>query len=162
VGIDAEGAGVVGNKPLVLVVDDDPATRRLVRAALEGDGYAVATVATGAAALAWLAETRPALVVLGVDTPEPDGWGVLRGLRGKDRLSDRVPVVVLLDRTIDRMKAFRARADHYVLKPLDPDQVVARVGAILPRPAASPTAETGENRFWPVAEAVSADESGAA
>jgi two-component system response regulator MprA len=147
----APPAGASGQSPpLVLVADDDPAIRRRVRAALEGAGYAVATVATGAAVLAWLAEGRSALVVLDVGMPAPDGWEVLRRVRGTDRRGGRVPVVVLLDRTIDRLKAFGAGADHYLLKPFGPDEVVARVAAVLPRPAeaardgaAAPDAESG-------------------
>jgi two-component system OmpR family response regulator len=129
-------------QPLILVVDDDPAIRQLVRLALDSAGYEVATAPSGETALAWLAETRPDLVVLDLSMPGFDSSEVLRRLRWDNRPGGRVPVVVLLDRTISRMAAFEAGADHYLLKPLSPQEVVARVAAILPRPVDTPTAET--------------------
>jgi DNA-binding response OmpR family regulator len=141
------------------VVDDGPAIRRTVRAALEAAGYAVATVATGEAALARLAKTRPDLVVLDVGMLVSDGWDVLRRLRGTDRRADRVPVVVLLDRTIDRLKAFEGGADHYLLKPFGPDEVVARVAAIVPRPASVVGISAGRARLQVVADSALAAES---
>jgi DNA-binding response OmpR family regulator len=146
----------------ILVVDGDPATRRSVRLALEGIGYAVARVATGEAALAWLAETRPDLAVLAVHTPGLDGWNVLERLRGRDWLGDRVPVVVLLDRVIDRTKAFRYGADHYLLKPFGPDKLVARIAATLMRTDETYHDCEGACRPWPVVEETLADESEAA
>lgn len=68
--------------------------------------------------------------------PRPDGWDVLRRLRGADGPGERIPVVACLERPIDRAKAFRSGADHYVLKPVAPDELLRRVAAIVPRPAA--------------------------
>ncbi len=150
------------NRPLILVVDDDPTMRRSIRGALEGDGYTVATVATGEAALARLAERRPDLVVLDATMPRPDGWDVLRKVRGRDWPGDRVPVVILLDRSIDRAKAYEAGADHYLLKPFGDADVVTRIAALLPHPAAPPSAEAGRARLSVVAEAAPAAEAGAA
>ena len=133
----------LSHRPQILVVDDDPAIRRLIRDTLDGDGYAVATVATGKAVLAWLAVTRPDAVVLDVTMPRPDGWDILRRLRGTDWPGDHIPVVACLDRTIDRAKAFRYGADHYVLKPFAPDELRRRVEAIVPRPAALATDDRG-------------------
>jgi DNA-binding response OmpR family regulator len=144
------------------VVDDDPVARRLVRTELEGAGYAVATVATGAAALAWLAAGRPALVVVDVGLPAPDGWDVLRRVRGQEGPGGRVPVVVLLDRTIDRLKAFGAGADHYLLKPVGPGEAVARVAAIVPRPDEAAHDGARPRLARPGAEAAPEAESGAA
>jgi DNA-binding response OmpR family regulator len=124
----------VGNRPQILVVDDDPAIRRLVRGELEASGFAVATVATGEAALAWLSETPPDLVLLDVTMPKPDGWDLLHRLRGKDWAGDRIPIVAILDRTIDRAKAYRYEADHYLLKPFGRDEILARVEAFVPSP----------------------------
>jgi DNA-binding response OmpR family regulator len=152
----------MAHRPLILVVDDDPTIRRLVRPAPSSAGHAVATVAGGEAALAWLAESRPDLVVIDVTMPEPDGWDVLRRLRGSDRSGSRIPVVVLLDRAIDRLRAFRSRADHYLVKPFGPDEVVARVAAFLPRPAETARDCDGARRLRPVAEVTRDDESDAA
>jgi DNA-binding response OmpR family regulator len=132
----------MAHRPLILVVDDDTAIRRSVQVALEAVGYAVATVAGGKTALAWLATTRPDLVVLDVSGSAPDGWDVLRRQRRKDRPGGPVPVVVLLDCAHDRRKAFETGANHYLLKPFGPDEVVVRVAALLPYPAEPPSSET--------------------
>jgi DNA-binding response OmpR family regulator len=120
-------------QPLILVVEDDPAICYVVRLALEGAGYAVATAASGETALAWLAEARPDLVVLDLSMPEFDGSQVLHRLRCEDWQDPRVPVVALLDRTTSRMAAFEAGADQYLIKPFEPHEVVDRVAAILKR-----------------------------
>jgi DNA-binding response OmpR family regulator len=148
----------VSNRPLILVVDDDAGNRRLVRDTLDGAGYAVATVATGEAALARLAVTRPEALVLGMTMPRPDGWDVLRHLRDSDRPGDRIPVVACLERTIDRAKAFRYGADHYVLKPFAPEELRRRVEAVVPRPAALASRQTGEHRLRLIDETTPADE----
>ena len=129
-------------RPRILVVGDDAATRDLLCDALEGAGYAVASVETGEPALAKTAATQPDLVVVDTIVRQPDGWDVLRRLRGSDGPGARIPIVACLDRTIDRITAFEHEADHYVLKPFTPDDLLCRVEAFAPSPA-KPSARAG-------------------
>lgn len=125
--------------PKVLVVDDDPHIRHILRFALERDGFAVAEAADGAAALAAVADQAPDILVLDVTMPEIDGTEVCRRLR---RTSD-VPVIFLSsrDEEVDRILGLELGGDDYVTKPFSPREVVARVRAVLRRRAAAPVAE---------------------
>jgi two-component system OmpR family response regulator len=124
--------------PKVLVVDDDPHIRSILRFALERDGFAVTEAADGAAALAAVAEQAPDLLLLDVMMPEIDGTEVCRRLR---KASD-VPVIFLSsrDEEVDRILGLELGGDDYVTKPFSPREVVARVRAVLRRRAA-PVAE---------------------
>lgn len=123
--------------PKVLVVDDDPHIRHILRFALERDGFAVAEAADGAAALAAVADQAPDILVLDVTMPEIDGTEVCRRLR---RTSD-VPVIFLSsrDEEVDRILGLELGGDDYVTKPFSPREVVARVRAVLRRRAAAPS-----------------------
>lgn len=120
----------------VLVVDDDPTVRLVARAVLSKEGWAVREASDGAAALAELATSRPSLVVTDLQMPGIDGLGVIRGIR--ETLGDlRLPVLVLAASAEDeaQVAAFKAGADDYVVKPLKPAVLVARVRAALRRSA---------------------------
>ncbi|MBR9989260.1 MAG: response regulator [Gemmatimonadetes bacterium] len=78
----------------VLVADDDPDTRQLLRRTLEQDGYRVTEAENGAIALARVAEERPALVLLDLMMPDVDGFGFLAALRAHDEWHD-IPVIVV-------------------------------------------------------------------
>jgi two-component system, OmpR family, KDP operon response regulator KdpE len=121
-------------KQLVLVVDDEAPIVRLLRATLEADGYAVITADRGAAALDIVNAERPDLVVLDVMMPEMDGFETLRRIRSQSQLT-RVPVIMLTARTsdIDKLKGFQSGADDYVTKPFNPDELLARINAVLRR-----------------------------
>lgn len=127
-------------KHLVLVVDDEPPIQRLVRARLQADGYTVVTAASGTEALEVLEDQRPDLVILDVMMPGVDGFETLRRIRA----SSQIPVVFLTARTADadRLKGFHGGADDYLTKPFNPDELAARVAAILRRTAGA-TKETG-------------------
>ncbi|MBF9036398.1 response regulator [Rhodobacterales bacterium HKCCE2091] len=115
----------------ILVVDDDPRLRELVRVALEGAGYGVLTAADGRAALTHEGRESPDLVVLDVGLPEADGFEVCRRIRAR---SD-VPVLFLTahDDEVDRILGLELGADDYVTKPFSPRELVARIRAILKR-----------------------------
>jgi two-component system KDP operon response regulator KdpE len=85
---------------LILVVDDEPAIVRLVRAKLRADGYAVITAASGEEALARLDEERPDLVILDLMMPGIDGFETLRRIRAQSR----APGILLTARTGDAHK----------------------------------------------------------
>lgn len=117
----------------ILVVDDDPGLRDVVRLALERGGYAVITAADGQAAVMHAARETPDLIVLDIGMPEMDGFETCRRIRGR---SD-VPILFLSarDDEVDRIVGLELGADDYVTKPFSPRELVARVRAILKRAA---------------------------
>ena len=116
---------------LILIADDDEHIVELVSMYLQRAGYRIATAADGDETLQKIAELDPGLIVLDVMMPGPDGLQVCRSLR---RRSD-VPIVLLTARAsdIDKIAGLRFGADDYVTKPFNPDELVARVEAVLRR-----------------------------
>lgn len=115
----------------LLVVDDDPQIRDVLRIALGQSGFTVNEAADGAAALASVTKFAPDLVVLDIGMPEMDGLEVCRRIR----TSSQVPIIFLTarDDEIDRIVGLELGADDYVAKPFSPRELVARVKAILKR-----------------------------
>jgi EAL domain-containing protein (putative c-di-GMP-specific phosphodiesterase class I)/ActR/RegA family two-component response regulator len=115
----------------ILVVDDSPAHRLLIRTVFELEGAAVHDAATAAAALQAVKDVEPDLVLLDVRLPDGTGFDVLEQIR---RTSD-VPAVFVTAATAvaDRVAGFDQGADDYMLKPFSPDELVARVDAALRR-----------------------------
>jgi two-component system, OmpR family, response regulator len=122
----------------ILIVDDDPRLRDLVRIALERAGHSVLTARDGKQALVQTAREAPDLVVLDVGLPEMDGFETCRRLRERSE----VPILFLTarDDEIDRILGLELGADDYVTKPFSPRELVARVRAILKRSAGLPPA----------------------
>jgi two-component system KDP operon response regulator KdpE len=118
-------------KLLIMVVDDEPSIVRLVRAKLQADGYAVITAERGDEALELLDDQRPDLVVLDVMMPEMDGFETMRRIRA---IHD-TPVILLTARAgdADKLRGLQSGADDYVTKPFNPDELSARVAAVLRR-----------------------------
>ena len=115
----------------VLVVDDEPHIRTVLRGYLQADGFEVAEAADGAAALAAMRDQPPDLVLLDVMMPGIDGLEVLRQLR---TFSD-VYVILVTARAeeVDKLVGLGVGADDYVTKPFSPREVTARVKAVLRR-----------------------------
>ncbi|WP_426752544.1 response regulator transcription factor [Myxococcus sp. Y35] len=128
----------MAERPSVLVVDDDPHLREIVRFALEQGGFRVDEAADGRAALAQVDRSLPALIVLDIMMPELDGLAVCREVRRKHEL----PIVFLSSRDdeVDRILGLELGGDDYLTKPFSPRELVARVKAVLrrARPAPSP------------------------
>ncbi|HET7037260.1 MAG TPA: response regulator transcription factor [Thermomicrobiaceae bacterium] len=118
-------------KQLVLVVDDDTSILRLVRIKLQAEGYQVITASNGQEAVELVEREHPDLVVLDLMMPVMDGMEALRQIR---RFS-RVPVILLTARSsgADKVRGLDLGADDYVTKPFDPDELAARVAAVLRR-----------------------------
>lgn len=136
----------------VLIVDDDPAIRDVVRIALAREGFETVEAADGAAALARFAAAAPDLVVLDVAMPEMDGSDVCRALRRHST----VPILFLSSRDgeVDRVVGLEIGGDDYLTKPFSPRELVARVKALLrratvssPAPAPSPVVSHGRLRL---------------
>lgn len=115
----------------VLVVDDEPKLRGLVRDYLERDGYTVQEAGEGRQALDLARTTHPDLVILDLGLPGLPGEEVARLLR---KTSD-VPIIMLTAKAgeNDRVIGLRIGADDYVVKPFSPRELVARVEAVLRR-----------------------------
>jgi DNA-binding response OmpR family regulator len=128
-------SSVQGNgKPLVLVADDDHDILTLVSFRLERAGYDVVAARDGEEALRLALERVPDLAVLDVMMPKLDGYEVTTRLR-QNRATRRMPVILLTARVqeADIARGFEAGADDYVKKPFSPQELGARVQAILGR-----------------------------
>jgi len=119
-------------EPRLLVVDDDRDVRDSLHRALGYAGFAVATVANGAEALAWVARSPVDLIILDVLMPMLDGLETCKALRGR---GDSTPVLMLTARESidDRVTGLAAGADDYLVKPFALRELVARVNALLRR-----------------------------
>lgn len=120
--------------PLVLVADDDDDIRSLVIFRLERSGYRTVVARDGEEALALALERRPDLAVLDVMMPKLDGYEVTRRLRREDA-TRAMPVILLTARVQDAdvARGFESGADDYIRKPFSPQELCARVQAILGR-----------------------------
>lgn len=115
----------------ILIVDDDPHIRELVRVFLEEAGMEAAEAEDGVKALASLEQERADLVILDVMMPNMDGWDLCRELR---RLYE-MPVLMLTAKgeTKQIVKGFDLGADDYLVKPFQPAELIVRVKALLKR-----------------------------
>lgn len=120
----------------ILVVDDDPHLREVVRYALARAGFEVTEAGDGREALARFEAQTPDLVVLDVLMPELDGLDVCRELRRRST----VPIVFLSSRSeeMDRVLGLELGGDDYITKPFSPRELVSRVRAVLRRTQAPP------------------------
>ena len=122
------------SRPLVLVADDEDDIRGLVCYRLEKAGYEVVQAADGEEAIAIALERTPALAILDVMMPRVDGYEVTRRLRAEES-TRRMPIILLTARAqeADVQRGFDAGADDYIRKPFSPQELRARVQAILGR-----------------------------
>lgn len=121
-------------QPLVLAADDDEDLLGLVSFRLERAGYTVLLARDGAEALEIALRERPDLALLDVMMPKLDGFELTRRLREEEATS-RMPIILLTARSQDAdvQQGFDAGADDYIRKPFSPDELRARVQAILGR-----------------------------
>ena len=119
-------------KAHILIVDDDSRITDLLRRILAYEGYSVAIAASGSEALNRSLERPPDLVVLDIMMPGLDGLEVAQRLR---EAGDNVPILMLTarDTVADRVKGLETGADDYLVKPFAPEELVARVKALLRR-----------------------------
>jgi two-component system KDP operon response regulator KdpE len=132
------------NRPLVLVVDDEPHILRALQTGLRGAGYDVAAAATADEALAAAAMRPPDAVILDLVLPDGSGIDVARELRSWSA----APILVLsvVGDEAEKVAALDAGADDYVEKPFGIDELLARLRALLRRagPASGPVLEIDE------------------
>jgi two-component system KDP operon response regulator KdpE len=115
--------------PKVLVIDDEPPIRKLLRMGLTTQGYQILEAPTGKAALALLSQ-EPDLVILDLGLPDIQGHDLLRMIRAHN---ESVPIVVLSSRGDEagKVQALDLGADDYVTKPFGMDELLARMRAAL-------------------------------
>ena len=124
----------------ILVVDDEPRIAAICRDYLQRAGFAVTTAGNGADALTLARATPPDLVVLDLGLPRMDGLDVTRALRKHSN----VPIIMLtaMGEQSQKVRGLELGADDYITKPFDPDELVARIKALLRRTQSSGGAET--------------------
>jgi two-component system, OmpR family, response regulator len=115
----------------ILIVDDDPHIRELVRVFLRNDGFEVIEAADGVEALSKLDSVKADLAVIDVMMPNMDGWELCQELRN----TFDVPILMLTAKseTSQKLKGFQLGTDDYLVKPFEPLELVARVKALLKR-----------------------------
>jgi two-component system KDP operon response regulator KdpE len=122
----------------ILVVDDEPQIRRLLKTGLTGYGFQVSAAANGQEALTFAAQQAPDVIILDITLgAPPDGLEVCRQLREWSN----APIIMLSIRSDEKTKvaALDAGADDYLVKPFGMEELRARIQAILRRGAAEPT-----------------------
>jgi two-component system, OmpR family, KDP operon response regulator KdpE len=119
----------------ILVVDDEPQIRRVMRTALTASGYSVVEAPSGEKALEQMRQSRPDLVLLDINMPGLNGLETCREIRR----SSEVPIIMLTVRggEGDKVRALDAGADDYVVKPFGMQELLARIRATLRRTAPS-------------------------
>jgi len=115
----------------VLVVDDDPHIRELVRHFLQNEGLTVHEAADGVEALAKLESVKVSLVILDIMMPNMDGWELCGNLR--EHYDFPLLMLTAKGETSHKIKGFRLGTDDYLVKPFEPPELVARVKALLRR-----------------------------
>lgn len=128
----------------ILMVDDDPHIRELVRHFLQQEGYVVYEASDGKDALAKLESVKMDLVILDIMMPNMDGWQLCREIREHDD----IPLLMLTAKgeTSQKIKGFQLGTDDYLVKSFEPLELVARVQALLRRYriSVSQTVQIGE------------------
>jgi len=131
----------------ILIVDDDPAILRFLKANLEARGYETLMAVDGAEALQVVGRELPDLVILDIMLPKVDGFEVCRRLREWSQ----IPIIMLSAKgdVIDKVECLNLGADDYVTKPFGVEELMARIKAVFRRSKAAralPTQPTFINR----------------
>ncbi|MFJ7935965.1 response regulator transcription factor [Sporosarcina sp. NPDC096371] len=131
----------------LLIVDDDPHMRELVRFFFRPEGYEIVEACDGVEAMAVLESFKAELVILDIMMPNMDGWELCREIRKQYD----IPLLMLTAKgdTTQKVKGFELGADDYLVKPFEPAELVARVKALLKRYriAISQSVQIGELRM---------------
>ncbi|MBZ0302158.1 MAG: response regulator transcription factor [Anaerolineae bacterium] len=124
----------------ILVVEDDENTAEMVLSLLESAGFQTNTVGSGSTALQHVDTAPPDLILLDLDLPDMDGMDVLRHVRERSF----TPMIVIsgFSKEHDKVHALEAGADDYLSKPFSPEELIARIQALLRRVEWTPQPET--------------------
>lgn len=143
---DPPGAGPGPGTCALLVVDDDPALRRLTRDFLAGQGYTVHEAKDATSMRRVLSETAVDILILDIMMPGEDGLSITRGLAGQSALG--IIMVSARSSEADRITGLETGADDYLPKPASPNELLARIRALQRRRLpGSPTRRSGDYAF---------------
>jgi len=135
---------VASHPATIMVVDDDPITQDVLSAVLENAGLRVVTAGNGAEMAALLAREPARVILMDIGMPGKDGLTLTRDLRQRSDVG--LVIVTARDRREDRLAGLELGADDYLVKPVDEDELVARVRALLRRLDAADMRRPGERR----------------
>ncbi len=121
----------MSSEPMILAVDDEAGILRLIKLELSAQGFRVITASNGEEALRIAEEQRPDVVLLDILMPEITGLEVMRRLR--ERSNTPVILVTAKDKDADKVRGLELGADDYVVKPFSPEELGARIRAVLRR-----------------------------
>ncbi|MGZ3673395.1 MAG: GGDEF domain-containing response regulator [Ktedonobacterales bacterium] len=123
-----DAASFEGPPPTILVVEDDPAIGRLLRATLEAEGFTTVVAPSGEEGISYAMREVPQLLILDIMLPGIDGFAVVDQLRGHAKTA-HIPVVMLsaIHTPDAKMRAFASEVDDYLTKPFNTDELIARV-----------------------------------
>jgi two-component system OmpR family response regulator/two-component system response regulator RstA len=136
---------VMSSSASILLVEDDPRLSDLVARYLEGNGFKVTATARGDQVIAAVRERTPDLIILDLGLPDQDGLSVCKQLRGF--YSNPILILTARDDDIDHILGLELGADDYVIKPVEPRVLMARINALLRRSKAPPRSEQSTLRF---------------
>ena len=113
------------NKPLILVVEDDPSVRNLITTTLKTNDYCYVVAPNGSAAIMEATSHNPEIILLDLGLPDMDGVQVIQTVRSWSN----VPIIVISARSEDndKIKALDAGADDYLTKPFSVEELLARL-----------------------------------
>lgn len=116
----------------IMMVDDSPSMRLLLRAALTDLGYAISEAEDGQAALDKFEHEDPDLLITDINMPRLDGFGLIEAVRAKPRLQS-LPILVLTTESSDEKKqrARNAGATGWIVKPFNPEKLAAAIRRVL-------------------------------
>ena len=127
----------------ILVVDDEPQIRRIMRTTLTGAGYEVDDAKTGEEALEKVREFRPDLVLLDINMPGMGGLAACRAIRADTNVA--IIMLTVRNSEADKVEALDAGADDFVTKPFSTPELLARIRAALRRVPASRASSAAES-----------------
>jgi DNA-binding response OmpR family regulator len=119
----------------IMVVEDEPNIAEVVRLYLEHSGYDTIILHRGQDVIEVVRTQQPRLVVLDIMLPDVNGYEICEGIRKLDGPAAQTPVIFLSAKGegIDKLRAFNLGSDDYVVKPFDPNELMARIKAVLRR-----------------------------
>ena len=122
----------------ILIVDDDPDQREMIRSSLKEAGFEISTATNGVEGLEKARSGSPDLIILDVMMPKMDGFAVCVTLREDDTTAS-IPILMLtgLCSYISQLTGFESGATDYLVKPFEPEQLVSKVEALLCQPSVS-------------------------